>query len=165
MVKAQYQFMGKMVSTMATWECVPLHCLPMPQQISGVQRHNSPKVRPRWTTDPPLVETSGREVEDQEGMWHPCVWFERASHSKEDKVEAKEGNSVMSVAKSNSNRAKATSNGIRALAMRSTNRSWAVSNPSRSLATQAGKSSRVHRKKSCHDHGHIETKLKPQFES
>ena len=70
-VKAQYQFMGKMVSTIATWECVPLHCLPMPQQISGVQRHNSPKVRPRWTTDLPLVETSGREVEDQEGMWHP----------------------------------------------------------------------------------------------
>ena len=56
-------------------------------------------------------------------MWHPCVWFERASHSKEDKVEAKEGNSVMSMAKSNSNRAKATSNGIRALAMRSTNTS------------------------------------------
>ena len=97
-------------------------------------------------------------------MWHPCVWFERASHSKEDKVEAKEGNSVMSMAKSNSNRAKATSNGIRALAMRNTNTSWAVSNPSRSLATQAGKSSsRVHRKKNCHNHGHteeIETSMK-----
>ena len=67
-------------------------------------------------------------------MWHPFVGFERASHCKEDKVEAKVGNSVRSMAKSNSNRAKATSNGIRALAMRSTNTSWAVSNPSRSLA-------------------------------
>ena len=56
-------------------------------------------------------------------MWHPCVGFERASHCKEDKVEAKEGNSVMSMAKSNSNRPKATSNSFRALAMRSTNTS------------------------------------------
>ena len=85
-------------------------------------------------------------------MWHPCVGFERASHCKEDKVEAKVGNSVRFMAKSSTNRAKATSSGIRALAMRSTNTSWAESNPSREQpkqgATQAGKSSsRVHRKK------------------